>query len=86
MAFSTRLIVGGAVAGAALTYYVHSRRLRTGESYVAIIRGLPGDAVRWAGDTRTRATRALAEGKTAARERDSEFTRQLRAAGAPPGS
>ena len=86
MGFSTRLIVGGAAAGLALTYYVHSRRVRTGEGYLSIIRRLPGDAVRWAGDTRTRAVRALDEGKSAARERDTEFTRQLLAAGAPPGA
>ena len=86
MGLSTRLVVGGAVAGAALAYYVRSRRARTGESYLQIVRKLPGDALRWADDTRTRATHALEEGKTAARERDAEFTRQITAAAASPGA
>jgi hypothetical protein len=86
MAFSTRLIVSGAVAGVALSYYVRSRRARTGESYLDIVRRLPGDALRWVDDTKARATRALEEGKTVARERDEELTRQLAAAGAPPGA
>jgi hypothetical protein len=86
MGLSTKLIVSGAVAGAALTYYVRSRHQRTGESYVSIVRQLPGHALRWVDDTKARATRALEEGKVAARERDEEFTRQLTAAGAPPGA
>ena len=86
MGFSTRLIVGGAVAGAALAYYVRGRRARTGEGYVEIVRKLPGDALRWADDTKTRAIHALEEGKTASRERDAEFTRQITAAATPPGA
>ena len=86
MSFPTRLIVGGAVAGAALTYYVRSRRARTGEGYLEIVRQLPGDVLRWADDTKTRAAHALQEGKTAARERDAEFTRQITAAATPPGA
>ena len=86
MGLSTRLIVTGAVAGAAFTYYVRSRHARTGEGYLHIVRQLPGDALRWVDDTRSRATKALEEGKTAARDRDEEFTRQLLAAGAPPGA
>ncbi len=86
MGFSTKLIVSGAVAGAALTYYMRSRRARTGEGYLQIVRSLPGDALRWADDTKARATKALEEGKGAARDRDEEFSRQLLAAGAPPGA
>ena len=86
MGLSTRLIVSGADAGAALTMYVRLRHQRTGEGYLSIVRCLPGDALRWAGDTRSRAVKALDEGKSAARERDEEFTRQLLAAGAPPGA
>ncbi len=85
MGLSTRLVVGGAVAGAALAYYVRGRHQRTGESYLRIVRQLPGDALRWVDDTKARAVKALDEGKTAARERDEEFTRQLIAAGAPAG-
>lgn len=86
MGFSTRLVVTGAVAGAAVAYYVRSRHARTGESYLAIVRQLPSHAFRWIDDTKTRATKALEEGKAAARARDEEFTRQLEAAGAPPGA
>ena len=77
MGLSTRLIVSGAVAGAALAYYVRSQRERTGESYFHIVRRLPGDVLRWADDTKARATKALEEGKSAARDRDEEFSRQL---------
>ena len=86
MGLSTKLVVSGAVAGAALAYYVRSQRARTGESYFHIVRSLPGDVLRWAGDTKTRATKALEEGKGAARDRDEEFSRQLLSAGAPPGA
>jgi len=86
MGLSTKLIVSGAVAGAALTYYVRSRRAETGEGYLQIVRGLPRHALRWVDATKTRATKALEEGKSAARDRDDEFSRQLLAAGAPPGA
>lgn len=85
MGLSTRLFVSGAVAGVAFSYYVRSRHVRTGESYLDIVRRLPGDALQWADDTRERAVKALEEGKTAARRRDEEFSRQLLAAGSPPG-
>ena len=85
MGLSTRLIVSGAVAGTALTYYLRSRHARTGESYLDIVRRLPGDALRWVDDTRERATMALEEGKTAARRRGEEFSRQLLEAGAQSG-
>jgi hypothetical protein len=86
MGLSTRLVVSGAVAGAALAFYVRSRHAETGEGYLQIVRGLPGDALRWVDDTKARATKALEEGKSAARERDAEFAQQLLAAGAPPGA
>ena len=85
MGLSTRLIVSGAVAGTALTYYLRSRHARTGESYLGIVRRLPGDALRWVDVTRERATLALEEGKTAARRRDEELSRKLLEAGARPG-
>jgi hypothetical protein len=86
MGLSTKLVVGGAVAGTALAYYLRSRHARTGEGYLDIVRALPGDALRWMDETKSRAALALEEGKTAARDRDAEFTRQLLAAGAPPGA
>ena len=52
MGLSTKLIVSGAVAGVALAYYVRSRRARTGEGYLHIVRQLPGDALRWVDDTK----------------------------------
>jgi hypothetical protein len=86
MGLSTKLIVGVAVAGTALTYYVRSRHQRTGEGYLSIVKQLPGDALRWVDDTKARTVKALEEGRGAARDRDEEFTRQLTAAGAPPGA
>ena len=86
MGLSTKLVVSGAVAGAALAFYVRSGVQSTGEGYLQIVRRLPGAALRWVDDTRARATRALEEGKSAARDRDEEFSRQLLAAGAPPGA
>ena len=86
MGLSTRLVVSGAVVGVALTYYVRARHERTGESYLHIVRRLPGDALRWVDDTKSRATKALEAGRSAARDRDEEFGRRLLAAGAPPGA
>jgi hypothetical protein len=86
MGLSTRLVVSGAVAGAALAFYVRSVRAETGQGYLQILRRLPGDARRRIDDTKARATKALQEGKSAARDRDEEFSRQLLAAGAPPGA
>jgi hypothetical protein len=86
MAFSSKLILGGIAAGAALAYYVQRRKARTGEGYVQILMQLPGDAQRWVADARSRATLALDEGKSAARERDAELTKQLEAAGTAPAA
>ena len=86
MGFSSKLIFGGITAGAALAYYVQRRRARTGESYLDIVRQLPGDARRWASDSRQRATLALQEGKTAARDREAELSAQLTATSPQPAS
>jgi len=86
MGLASKLVVGGAAAGAALVYYVQKRRARTGEGYLDILRQLPADVERWAVDAKRRAALALEEGKTAARERDADFTKQLTAAGAPPAA
>jgi len=75
----SKLMFGGAAAGAALAYYVSQRHDRTGESYLGIVRSLPGEAQRWAGEARHRATLALEDGKSAARERETEISRQLAA-------
>ena len=86
MGLSTRLVVGGAVAGTALAYYVRRRRACTGDGYLRIVRGIPGDVLRWADQTRSRVALALNEGTSAAREREAEFTQQLLVSGAPPGA
>jgi hypothetical protein len=83
MGFSSKLIVGGFVAGAALAYYVKKRHAYGGEGYLDIVKHLPADAQRWATDARRRAVLALEEGKTAAREREADIMRRLEAAGAP---
>ena len=86
MGFTSKLVVGGIAAGAALAYYVQKRRARTGEGYLDILRQLPSDAQRWAADAKRRAVLAIEDGKTAARARESDFTKQLTAAGAPPSA
>ena len=86
MGFTSKLVVGGMAAGVALAYYVQKRRAHTGEGYLDILRQLPSDAQRWAVDAKRRAALALEEGKAAARERDSDYTRQRTAASAPPAT
>ena len=83
MGLSSKLIVGGFAAGAALAYYVRTRHARTGEGYLDIVKQLPADAQRWAGEARRRAVLAIEEGKVAAREREADMVRRLEAAGAP---
>jgi len=85
MGFSAKLLVGGVAAGAALAYYVRQRHQSTGAGYIEIVKRLPADAQRWAADARRRATLALEEGKSAAREREAEFDGRLTAA-RPPGT
>jgi hypothetical protein len=84
MGFTSKLVVVGVVAGAALAYYAQRRRARTGEGYLEILRQLPSQAQRWAVDARRKTALALEEGKAAARDRDAKFARQLTAAGSPP--
>ena len=86
MGFASKLVVGGIAAGAALAYYVQKRRARTGEGYLDILRQLPSDAQRWALDAKRKGALALEDGKAAARARDTDFTKQLAAAGAPPAA
>lgn len=86
MGFTRSVAAGAVVGGAALTLYMRRRHQRTGQSYVQIIKQLPSDAQRWATQTRERAVKAIDDGKTAARHREDELTRQLEAAKAPSGS
>ncbi len=73
---------GAAVmAGAGLAYYVYQRKVRSGASYLDVIKQLPGDVQRVSADARRRAGEAVEQGKAAARRRDEELTLQLKAAG-----
>ena len=83
MGLPSRLLIGGLVGGAALTYYVRKRRRSTGAGYVEILLHLPSDAQRWAVHARRRVTLALEDGKAAAQAREARFTRQLSAASVP---
>lgn len=76
---------GAAVmAGAGLAYYVYQRKVRSGASYLDVIKQLPGDVQRVSADARRRAAEAVEQGKAAARRRDEELTLQLKAAGSRP--
>jgi hypothetical protein len=86
MGLSSRLVIGGLAGGVALTYYVRKQRRDTGAGYVEILRRLPSDAQRWAGQARRRVTLALESGRIAAQARDAEFTRALSAASVPPNA
>jgi hypothetical protein len=86
MGLSSKLVVGGVAAGAALAYYVQKRRVRTGEGYLDILRQLPSAAQSWAVDAKHRAALALEEGKATARDRDADFKKQLTAATSPPAA
>ena len=79
--------VGAAVmAGAGLAYYVYQRKVRSGASYLDVIKQLPGDVQRVSADARRRAGEAVEQGKAAARRRDEELTLQLKAAGSRPAA
>jgi hypothetical protein len=86
MGLSTRLIVGGVAAGAALVYYVGRRHSATGEAYLDILAQLPAAARNSIAGVKRRATLALEDGRAAARAREDDFTRQLEAAGSPTTS
>lgn len=80
-------LVGAAVVvGAGLAYYVYQRHERTGQSYLDLVRQLPGEVQRVSAEARQRAAEALEHGKAAARRREAELVRQLEAAGSPYGA
>ncbi len=83
MGLTSRLLVSGIAAGAALAYYTRRRHQRTGESYLDIVKQLPSEAQRWATDTRERAARALEDGKAAARAREHTISGRLEAVREP---
>jgi hypothetical protein len=75
------MTIGAMAAGTALAYYVNRRRQRTGESYAAIVRALPGEARRWADGARRRAAQAIEDGRAAGQGREAQIERHLEAAG-----
>ena len=87
MGLSTKLIVSGAVAGVALTYYVRARRERTGESYLAHRPATcPAHALRWVDDTKARAIEGPRRGQESRPATATRNSPGRLAAGAPPGA
>ncbi|MGZ4198806.1 MAG: hypothetical protein ACXVP1_01320, partial [Thermoleophilia bacterium] len=61
------LVFGTVLAGASVAYYVRERSASTGQSYVEVLRQLPGEARRGYGEARRRAQLAIEDGLRAAR-------------------
>jgi hypothetical protein len=76
MKFFGTLIGAAVVTAAGVGYYAYRRHCDTGQSYLDIIKQLPGEVQR-------RATDAMSEGKAAAQRRDDELRRQLQAGSTP---
>ena len=71
-------LLGAAVAtGAGVAYYAYRKHCDTGQSYLDIVKQLPGEVQRRAND-------AVREGKAAARRRDEEMARQLQSGSSRP--
>jgi hypothetical protein len=79
MGFTRSFTAGAVVAGAALAYYVRRRHQQSGHGYLHIIKQLPSEAQQWATQTRERAVQAVEDGRSAARHREDELTKQLEA-------
>jgi hypothetical protein len=79
--FFGTLVFGATLAGAGLAYYVHQRSAATGESYLEVVRQLPGEVRRSYDKTRERAVLALDEGLRVARLREDAVQRELDTAG-----
>ena len=80
MRFWGTVIFGSALLGAGVAYYVRDRSRSTGQSYLEVLRLLPGDARRVYDQARHRAQLALNEGLRAAGEREQQVQRDLTAA------
>jgi len=80
MRFWGTLVFGTALAGAGLAAYVRDRSRTTGQSYVEVLRQLPGEARRGYGEVRRRAQLALDDGVRAARSREHRVEHALEAA------
>lgn len=74
------LVFGTVLAGATVAYYVHERSASTGQSYVEVLRQLPGEARRGYGEARRRAQLAIDDGLRAARVRERQVDHALGAA------
>jgi hypothetical protein len=74
------LVFGSALVGVGVAYYVREQSRSTGQSYLEIVRQLPGDARRAYEQGRRRAQLALTDGLRAAGEREHQVQRDLTAA------
>jgi hypothetical protein len=77
MKFLGTLFGAAVVTAAGVGYYAYRRHCDTGQSYLDIVRQLPGEVQR-------RATDAMTEGRAAARRRDDELQRQLQTGSTTP--
>ena len=77
MKFWGTLVFGGVLVGASLAYYVRERSQATGQSYVEVLRLLPGEARRGYGEARRRAQLAIDDGLRAALMREHQVDRAL---------
>ena len=80
MRFWGTVIFGSALVGVGVAYYVRERSQTTGQSYLEVLRLLPGEARRTYNEARSRAQLALNEGLRAAGERERQVHRDLTAA------
>ncbi len=74
------VVFGSALLGIGVAYYVHDRSQTTGQSYVEVLRQLPGQARRTYAEARVRAQLALSDGLRAAQVREIQVDHDLTAA------
>jgi hypothetical protein len=86
MSLLNRLVGAAVITGVGVAYYVHQRKVRSGASYLDVIKQLPGEVQRVSTEARRRASEAVEQGKAAARRRDAELARQLESAGSAPAA
>ena len=79
MKFLSSLLGAAVVTGAGVAYYAYRKHCDTGQSYLDIVKQLPGEVQRRAGE-------AVSEGRAAARRRDQEMARQLQTGSSAPAS
>lgn len=77
MRFWGTLVFGTALAGAGVAHYVRERSRASGQSYVEVLRQLPGEVRRGYGEARQRAQLAVGDGLRAARAREHQVEHGL---------